>query len=324
MKLRVLVAATVSIVSALPLQAAVLLTIPEIQGSGDKSTHVRKVVKTTGVVTVRRGSTFYIQDANGDGNAATSDAIVVKATNGNAKVGDLITVEGTVIEDTAFGSRDQLSVTTISPAVIVAKAEGTLPVPVVIGTGGIALPTEIIAGPGGAIELLETLEGMYVRIVDAQVVGPTSAEFSEFWVVPNLGAGATGMNSFGGITAGPTDLNPEKIQVQLTTRNRDASQAKVGDKIAEIEGALNYSSGNFEIIADKLAPLVAGPMPVHPAFELNASDLTIGSYNVENLDPKLEDRALLYTDKLQDQDDDTARFATIANQVVNILKCLIS
>ncbi len=56
---------------------------------------------------------------------------------------------------------------------------------------------------------------MRVTAQDVVAVSPTNirANSSELWAVLDQGAGATGINSRGGITISPNDFNPERIQI---------------------------------------------------------------------------------------------------------------
>jgi predicted extracellular nuclease len=80
------------------------LTIPQIQGSGPKTAYNNSVQTTQGVVTALVGSGFFIQDASGDGNPATSDGIFVFGASAGVAVGDLVRVTGTVTEYTPSGA----------------------------------------------------------------------------------------------------------------------------------------------------------------------------------------------------------------------------
>ncbi|WP_317201875.1 ExeM/NucH family extracellular endonuclease [Janthinobacterium sp.] len=82
-------------------------TIPQIQGAGAASPYAGSVQTTQGVLTLKVGTGFFLQDADGDGDPATSDGIFVytgAAANG-AAVGDLVRVTGTVVEYTPAGAR---------------------------------------------------------------------------------------------------------------------------------------------------------------------------------------------------------------------------
>lgn len=74
------------------------LTIPQIQGSGPTSAYNNTVQTTQGVITAKVGSGFFLQDPNGDGDPATSDAIFVFGSAGAANVGDQVRITGTVTE----------------------------------------------------------------------------------------------------------------------------------------------------------------------------------------------------------------------------------
>jgi predicted extracellular nuclease len=85
-------------------RVAGLLSIPQIQGAEAKSAYNNTVQTTQGVVTALVGSGFFIQDANGDGNPATSDGIFVFGSSTGIAVGDLVRVTGTVTEYTPSGA----------------------------------------------------------------------------------------------------------------------------------------------------------------------------------------------------------------------------
>jgi predicted extracellular nuclease len=80
------------------------LTIPQIQGSGATSPYNNSVQTTEGVITMKVSSGFFIQDANGDGDPTTSDAIFVFGGQTAAVVGDKVRVTATVSEFTPSGA----------------------------------------------------------------------------------------------------------------------------------------------------------------------------------------------------------------------------
>jgi len=306
-------------------QAAQSLTIPQIQGVGSTSSFVGRTVKTRGVVTLVRkvrGDTFlYVQDPVGDNDANTSDAITVSVNSpGDIKPGDLVDVEGQVTE-VASGANN-LSVTSISPAIVKKGGQVALPAPTVIDKGGRLPPTQAIAGATSrtGIGFFESLEGMRVEIRNAVVTGPTN-DHGELWVVGDDGRHATGMNSYGGITATPGDLNPERVQIQLEKPFVDpaAYQLKVGDKIPSVAGVIDYSFGNFELVATNAAAAIPAIYPSTSPLESGPDFLTVGSYNVENLDPKKEVLALVYDKKEIDDDIGDGRFKNIAEHIVSVL-----
>ena len=142
------------------------------------------------------------------------------------------------------------------------------------------------------LDFWESLEGMLVRVDDAVVVGPTNG-FREAWVVGDGGHAATGVNRDGGITLAPGDFNPERIQLQAVTGligNPDIRLA-VGDRIDHAVGVESYAFGNYEVVLTELGTVTAAARPpIRTRLDKAPDRLLIGSYNVENLDPKLEDR----------------------------------
>jgi predicted extracellular nuclease len=86
--------------------AAVTRTIPQIQGSGAASPDANTVQTAEGVVTLKVGTGFFIQDPNGDGDPTTSDGIFVytAAAPANVQVGQVVRVTGTVSEFTPTGA----------------------------------------------------------------------------------------------------------------------------------------------------------------------------------------------------------------------------
>ncbi|MEJ7806640.1 MAG: ExeM/NucH family extracellular endonuclease, partial [Telluria sp.] len=80
-----------------------VVRIPQIQGAGATSSYNNQVVLTEGVVTHKVGNGYFLQDAAGDGNPATSDGLFV-FTAGAVNVGDLLRVLGTITEFRATGA----------------------------------------------------------------------------------------------------------------------------------------------------------------------------------------------------------------------------
>ena len=86
--------------------AAASLRIFEIQGSGAASPYANTVQTTEGVVTAKVSTGFFIQDAQGDGNPATSDAVYVYtgSTAPTVAINDVVRVTATVQEYTPTGA----------------------------------------------------------------------------------------------------------------------------------------------------------------------------------------------------------------------------
>jgi hypothetical protein len=168
---------------------------------------------------------------------------------------------------------------------------------VIGGADGLHPPTEAIDSDHFAtfnpdhdgIDFYESLEGMLVTIKNAQAVDSTFS--NETFVVADGGVGASGMNDRGGITIAPGDMNPEKIELFTDSGVTPVTFNTVaGDHLGDVTGVVSYFGGNYEII-----PLSAGATGTAgsggeapretTALSGDADHLTMGAYNLENLDP---------------------------------------
>lgn len=134
-----------------------ITTIPQIQGSGATSPLVGQTVTTQGVVTKLTNNGFFMQDATGDGDIATSDGIYVFTSStppSAAAVGNLVSVTATVTEY-AVGSGAE--------AVARPVTELTSPSVSLVSTGHSIAPTSVFL-PESTEGELERFEGMLVRI----------------------------------------------------------------------------------------------------------------------------------------------------------------
>lgn len=234
--------------------------IYEIQGAGHISALVGESVSTTGIVTAVDTNGFYLQDPNGDGNDATSDAIFVfTSTAPTVRVGDEVGVTGTVSEFIPGGAAtNNLSITQIvSPTTNVISSGNTLPDAVILGAGGRVPPNQIIDNDNfavfdpeqDAIDFYESLEGMRVTVQDAVSVSRTN-QFGEIFTLADNGAGATGLSERGTINIAPDDFNPERIQLQFDSGilpGFTLPSVDVGAQLGNVTGVVGYNFGNFEV-----------------------------------------------------------------------------
>jgi predicted extracellular nuclease len=268
-----------------------IIPIYMVQGSGSTSPFAGQSVRTQGIVTAIDSNGYYIQDQNGDGNSATSDGVFVFTSSAPAGVaiGDLIQVTGTVTEFVAGAGA--LSVTEInSPTALSVVSTGNpLPAAVLIGTGGVLPPTE--NGPGNtfgnALAFYESMEGMRVTVQAPLVVQDTNS-FGETWVLASGGAGATGVDSRGGITISAGDLNPERIQI-----DNDANLSPgynpahtQGDILGDVTGIMNYSNSSYEVLVTGTVTTTTDVTLPQETTTLHGdlTHLTVASYNIENAD----------------------------------------
>jgi predicted extracellular nuclease len=273
-----------------------IVCIPEIQGAGHTSPWVNQKVQTTGIVTVCAKNGFYLQDT-GDGNPATSDAVFVFTSSApTVQSGDSVQVVGKVMEYVQGGSStNRLSITEITSPVITKLSGGNpLPEPVLIGAGGRIPPTEIIDDDGltrfdpdtDGIDFYESLEGMLVQVENAVAVSPKNS-YGEIYIVPG-GIPATGRNTRGGITMGPSDMNPESLQIDgALLPSNSMPIVTVGDSLGHIQGVMSYSFGAFELLPTTV-PVVT---PANLEREVTTlvgdrTHLSVADFNLENLNPE--------------------------------------
>ncbi|WP_425090920.1 choice-of-anchor I family protein [Tropicimonas sp. S265A] len=317
-------------------------TIPEIQGAGHVSAFDGQEVRTSGIVTAVDRIGFYVQDPDGDGDDATSDAIFVFTGNGApdlVSVGDAVNLRGVVSESIPGGAdTGNLSTTQLSNADIEITSSGNaLPEATVLGAGGRTPPTETVISvdelpvnlqddPGtfnpetDGIDFYESLEGMRVTVDNPVAISATN-RFGETWVVADDGANVTsptgGLNDRGGLTInadpdGFGDLNPERIQIQydsdLLPDGFDRPEINVGDDLSNVTGVVDYAFGNFEI---KVTEAFAVEAPTSNDKEVtevlgDADRLSVATYNILNV-------------TAAEADGDADQIDLLANQIVNNL-----
>ena len=298
-----------------------LLRIYEIQGASHTSPHKDEQVSTRGIVTAVARNGFYFQDPIGDGDERTSDGMFVYTKSvPKVAIGDEVQVTGTVIEYIpGSAATNNLSITEFSqPDHIQTLSTGNpIPAPVVIGAASRQPPTRVIDNDNFAIfdpaedgiDFYESLEGMLVEVQDAVAISPTN-RFGEIVVLADAGAGQQ-LNARGGLNLTPDSLHPQRIQIDDSLLPGAMPAAQVGDALGHVHGPVSYRFGNFEVLV-LTEPVVesAGLAPETTALVGTAQHLTVGSFNVLNLDPNDDDESADVAD---------GQFAAIADQIVHRL-----
>ena len=297
------------------------VAIFDIQGAGHDSPFVGQAVTTTGIVTAVAAGGFYLQDANGDGDIATSDAIFVAGAT--ATVGDSVEVTGTVTEADPQGGGADLDITTlVASSTTILSSGNALPAAVIIGATGRQVPTENINDDAftsfdpttDGADFFESLESMRVTATDLVAVAGTN-RFEEIFAVTDQGANATGISDRGTLNISPDDFNPEKIQIDAdpTVSGFSIPFVDTGAILGDVTGVISYDFGNFQIVPteDFTANVQdANLQPEVTAIAGTADKLTVASYNVLNLETNDGDG---------DTDVANGRFDAIAAQVVTNL-----
>ncbi|MBE9178034.1 hypothetical protein IQ268_05475 [Oculatella sp. LEGE 06141] len=164
---------------------------------------------------------------------------------------------------------------------------------------------------------------MRVTVSDAIAVGPTT-QFGEIFTLADAGAGATGLSDRGTINISPDDFNPERIQIQLDADLLPGFSAavNVGDRLGDVTGVVSYSFGNYEVLAtEAFTPVSGGLEPEDSSLLPTDNQITVATYNVLNLDPKVEDLSLVNNNNSNEVDDDlgSGQFDAIALHIANNL-----
>jgi predicted extracellular nuclease len=258
----------------------------QIQGSGAASLMVGQSVTTEGVVTgdFQGGSGlngFYMQDATGDFNTATSDGIFV-SSNVAVSVGDTVRVSGTVSE-----SFNQTKI--VSPGISVVNCA----TPATITPVSVTLPI-------ASLSQWEQYEGMLITVTDASS-GPLTA--TEVFTLGRFGEVSV---SSGGRLFNPTNYTTPgaaaAAEQQLNDRRRllidDGSNTsnpaivpyiptttdvfREGYTTPSVTGVLGYDFNFYRL--QPTAPInwtAANPRPTSPN-SVGAATARVASFNVLN------------------------------------------
>jgi uncharacterized protein len=279
-------------------------TVAEIQGAGHRSGRTgQEVTGVPGVVTAATGNGFWIQSEQPDADPATAEGLFVFTdTAPTVRPGDQVAVTGRVSEFRPGGSGSaNLSTTqiTAAPAGVRVLASGRpLPEPTVVGPGGRVPPGEVIEDDAtgdvetsgvfdpqhDGLDFYESLEGMRVRVADPVAAGP-SVRFGEVPVLPSRGAGASVRTTRGGVVVRPGDANPERVILDdAVLAGSTPAGVNVGDTFTgPATGVLDYGFGNFKLQLTEPLTRVAGPAAKERTAPAGLGELSVGTFNVENL-----------------------------------------
>ncbi|MFC7685759.1 chitobiase/beta-hexosaminidase C-terminal domain-containing protein [Ureibacillus sp. GCM10028918] len=272
------------------------IRIHDIQGEGHYSKYDGlHVTDVEGIVTYVNGNEFYLQDLQPDDNSKTSEGILVYKGSHGVKVGDILSVDGTVKEYVMPGYSERyttdLPVTEIAASTIEVTGTGELPEAIILGED-VQLPTEVIDNDGlsvfdpeeAGIDLFESVEGMLVGVNNPKVVA--LQKYGELTVIPgSMETNTTG----GGLRISGNDYNPERITINIDDEDYIA---KMGDYFeGSIQGVMSYGYSYYQVLSNKedLPELIEGPNERETTTLTPVEDkLTVASYNVENFSTKTD------------------------------------
>jgi predicted extracellular nuclease len=275
--------------------------IRDIQGAAHLSPrNGQQVSSVHGVVTAKKSNGFYFQDPCPDSNVATSEAVFVfTSTAPTVAAGDEVSVTGTVTEYRGSNASNLTVTELTSPTV---TKVGTKPVPAatVIGSGGRVPPTTVIEDDAtgdvetsgtfdpatDGLDFYESLEGMRVTVNNPVAVGPSNS-FGEIPVLADNGSGAGVRTARGGIVLRQTDPNPERIILDdAVLAGSTPTGVNVGDHFsAAATGVIDYGFGNFKLELTSALTRVAGTISKETTTAPGAGQISVATFNVENLDP---------------------------------------
>ncbi|MGF1535409.1 MAG: endonuclease [Elainellaceae cyanobacterium] len=306
-----------------PAAAQTVVRIHDIQGAAHTSPLAGETVsEVRGIVTSVKDKGFYLQDPVPDDDEATSEGIFVFTKTVPAagetliNEGDLLLVSGRVIEFTPGGQNsNNLSTTqidaTAADSLLVVSTGNPLPAATVIGEGGRIPPNQVIEDDNFSsfdpdvegMDFYESLEAMRVQVNDAVAVSERD-RFGQIFVVGDRGANASVVAKNGGLVIQANDFNPERIlidnQVGRTPR------VHVGDRFTgPIVGVMDYGFSSYRLRTTQPLPedVASETLPERTGLTATADQLTVATFNVENLDPG-----------------DNQRFGPLASIVVEHLK----
>ncbi|MGC4087899.1 MAG: lamin tail domain-containing protein [Polyangiaceae bacterium] len=305
------------------------LRIHDLQGRAHRSPYENtRANNVPGVVTYLSSNGFYLQDPTPDADDATSEAVFVfTSTAPSVALGDSLLVSADVHEfrpgcsNCTPSSSAYANLTTTEldrpQSIIVLSSGNPLPAPVLLSAAGRLPPTSAIdsGAPGDVenasavfapesdgIDFYESLEGMRVTLPNPVVVGPSNS-FGEIPVLTDSGSGAGLRTARGGIVISASDFNPERMVLD----GNSMPSLNVGDAFAgNVTAVVDYTFGNFKFWVTEALPPVTAANLAREVTTLGApaeNQLSVASFNVENLDPN----------------DPPEKFAALAGLIVNNL-----
>ncbi|HEY0505950.1 MAG TPA: lamin tail domain-containing protein [Lysobacter sp.] len=281
-------------------EPATPLTIAQIQGNALRSPHEGKRVVTEGIVTaVKFNNGFFLQSANEDGDASTSDGVFVftsSAPPAAATVGNRVRVTGKVEEFVPASNVNQLTITEITGPTVELLGNGVaLPAPVEL--------TAAELSPSATPGTLERLEGMRVSVAQATVIAASEGRIDEddatsstdgvFYVTlpgvptpfrePGIGVMDAALATLPPGKNPPLfDTNPERLMVRSRGQvGADPLAVDVGAQVAGLLGVLDYFGGTWALLPDTATPPTAsgGRLP-QAVNDADYDEVTVGGFNL--------------------------------------------
>lgn len=279
------------------------LIIGQIQGKQHRSPYDgQTVTNILGVVTAVRGDGFFIQDPKPDGDPGTSDGVFVKpAGYCDPDKGNLILLPKAVVREfnpVGVGENSLTITNLVAEKCNLQEKSFPIPLPLVIGEGGRVPPSEIIENDTrgyvnrdntydpdeDGLDFYESLEGMLVQVNNAIAVS-TKDGHRNVSVVGDNGKFTNPLSIEGFMVIREGDFNPERLLLDddfIVMPN-----IQVGARFTEpIIGIIDYNFGEYNLEpTQRLVYSQATPKAQSVPQAAKQGELSVVTYNVENLDP---------------------------------------
>jgi predicted extracellular nuclease len=291
----------------------------EIQGTSHLSAFDGdQVFNVEGIVTAVGGNGYWMTDPTPDADVATSDGIFVfRGSGSKPDVGQHVRLDATVDEFRPGGSGGFENLTTTELVSVtsteVLSSGNDLPTtvigvdrvpPVLVidndSTTSVEANDALFDPAQDGIDFWESLEGMHLEVADAVAVGPrvcfgATCSSREIAVISQQQTGAGVRTPRDGIlvrqlgAAGDYrsgDFNPERLILVSTLAG--LPDVNVGDEFAPdpgVVGVLDYSFGNFKLLVTTNPVRVDNGLVPETTADDGPRDLSVATFNVENLSP---------------------------------------
>ena len=311
-------------------------SINKINGRHFLSPYNNKAVSNvTGIVVAKSASGLFLRSPKiacdnrvGNGLYVYSSTL---AKNTTIAVGDSLVLSGTVVDyrsNSAYLYSTELTAPVIQSWT---SGNGVVPTPRVIGRDTLKPPTEqfssldggdVFGVPNNAsqvsvvnpalqpdrygLDFWKSLDGDLVTIPHPVAIGKPN-QYAETWMVGSWPT--TGKNGRGGLTLSHADANPEAIKVDSPIDGTAGDDTYViGDTFENITGVVHYQYGFYYLVPLAAPVKIASPTPQLPPPSTiistgSCAGITVGDYNVENMQPN-----------------DTAHISAVAAHIVDYLR----
>jgi len=240
------------------------VTISNINGLTHVSPYRNLPVKTSGIVTAKRSSGFYIQD--GINNSLGSCGLYVYTGTTSSyltmvTVGDLITVTGTVSE---YGFTNALTTTELISiaSLTIQSSNNPLPPAINIGKDFNNVPSLQIDNnnindfnpSNSALDFWENYESMIVKLDKPKIVGAQKS-YNEFSLAVDIDNPTRVNTKYGGVILNKNNRNPDLITATNSIMTNDPifNTFYPGDSISSITGIVSYNYGYFKLLPRTIA-----------------------------------------------------------------------